>query len=209
MVTTTHECTVVEATSLKAYFHDELNDILEKRRTDLSDETRAYMVNLLHHYSRSDRLFEWYEQRVTLRPLAMLYGDAVQARNVHERRAMLRRLGDVALVIAGIFAPSLSRKAVGVDYYINMGGTAYDWLSDSLATTGDRSLSWKTFRELAENFEVMVMALDDFAGSSGMRGNRDLANAYRRWRRAGAEEEAGRLRRCQLEGESAADPTWH
>jgi hypothetical protein len=82
---------------------------------------------------------------------------------------MLRRLGDIALFIAGMFSPSLKRKVVGVDYYINMGGGAYDWLSDSLASTGDRSLDWKTFRELAENFQDMVFVLDDFAGNSGMR----------------------------------------
>ena len=58
---------------------------------------------------------------------------------------------------------------VGVDYYIGMGGGAYDWLSDSLATTGDSSLDWRTFRELAENFEEMVFVLDDVAGNSGMR----------------------------------------
>lgn len=182
MERTSHDCGLIEATSLKAYFHDELNGILERRHQDFSDDTRAYMVNLLHQFSRSEQCFEWYQERVTLRPLAMLYGEALHARNLHERRQMLRRLGDIALFIAGLFGPSLERKCVGVDYYINMGGSAYDWLSDSLATTHDRSLQSETFRELAQNFEEMVMALDALAATSGMRGNPEFNAIKEQWR---------------------------
>ncbi len=173
---------LIEATSLRAYFHEELNGVLERRQAPLSEDTRAYMVNLLYQFSRSDRFFEWYEQRVTLRPLAMLYGEAVHARSLHERRAMLRRLGDIALFIAGVFGPSLKRKPVGIDYYINMGGGAYDWLSDSLASSGEGSLKSQTFHELAENFTDMVMALDEFASTSGMRGDPDLSDLDGQWR---------------------------
>ncbi|GJL81269.1 MAG: hypothetical protein DHS20C01_09030 [marine bacterium B5-7] len=161
---------LIETTSLKSYFHDSISTILDKNESDVGDDTRAYLINLLQHFSRSDRFFEWFEQRTTLRPLALLYGEAVQARNVSERRAMLRRLGDVALFVAGIFRPSLERKVVGVDYYINMGGGAYDSLSDSLAHTGKSSLNWQTFKELAGNFETIVDVLDEFAESSGLRG---------------------------------------
>jgi len=37
----------------------------------------------------------------------------------------MQRLGDTALFIAGVFADSLNRKLVDVDYYVAMGGTAY------------------------------------------------------------------------------------
>jgi hypothetical protein len=177
-----HDRELIEATSLKAYFHEELNGILDRLHQDLSDDTRAYMVNLLHQFSRSDQFYEWYEERVTLRPLAMLYGEALHARNLHERRQMLRRLGDIALFIAGLFGPSLERKCVGVEYYINMGGSAYDWLSDSLSATRDRSLQAQTFREMALNFEEMVMALDALAACSGMRGNPEFNAIKEQWR---------------------------
>lgn len=42
----------------------------------------------------------------------MTYAEAVEARTQDEREAALRRLGDVALVNAGLFAVSLSRKLV-------------------------------------------------------------------------------------------------
>ena len=121
---------------------------------------------------------------------------------------MLRRLGDIALFIAGLFGPSLERKTVGVDYYINMGGGAYDWLSDSLAATGDRSLSWRTFRELAENFEAMVATLDDFADSSGMRGKVDVIGTEGTAAESGgapADEKSGLM----LEVVCGSERTWH
>lgn len=203
-----HDRGLIEATSLKAYFHEELNGILDRLHQDLSDDTRAYMVNLLHQFSRSDRFFEWYEERVTLRPLAMLYGEALHARNLHERRQMLRRLGDIALFIAGLFGPSLERKCVGVEYYINMGGSAYDSLSDSLAATRDRSLQSKTFRELAQNFAEMVMALDALAASSGMRGNPEF-NAIRDQWRALPKQASLHHATVKREPTSGNPRTWH
>ena len=205
---TTRERGVIEAKSLRAYFHEQLGSVLDRQGRHFSDDTCAYMVNLLHHFSRSDRFFEWYEERITLRHLAMLYGEAVHARNLAERRAMLRRLGDIALFIAGVFGPSLERKTVGVAYYINMGGGAYDWLSDCLAATGDRSLSWRTFRELAENFEAMVAALDDFADSSGMRGKVDVIG-IEGTHAEGGDAPAGDGSRLMLDLVSGSERTWH
>ncbi len=178
----TQEHELIETTSLKAYFHDEINGVLDRRHASLSEDARAYTVNLMYHFSRADRFFEWYEKRVSLRPLAMLYGEAVHAQSLHERRLMLRRLGDIALFMAGVFGPSLDRKPVGVDYYINMGGGAYDWLSESLAASGEGTLRWQTFHELAENFADMVRALDEFAATSGLRGDPERVALDEEWR---------------------------
>ena len=161
---------LIKATSLKAYFHQELGRLLDRREPGLSQEVRAYLVNLLQQFSRSERFFEWYGERMTLRPLALLYGEAVEAPSLQEKRLLLRRLGDVALFVAGVFAPSLEHKVVGVGYYIDMGCRAYDTLSDSLENTRSRSLGGRTFRELAENFAEMVSVLDEFAEHSGLHG---------------------------------------
>lgn len=164
------ERNVIEATSLRGWLHDELNGVFERRCEEPSDDVRAYLVNLLYHFSRSDRFFEWHQEQLTIRPLALLYGEALQARSLHERRQMLRRLGDIALFIAGVFGPSLERKVVGVDYYVSMGGGAYDWLSDSLARSQVDAMHSQTFAELAGRFAALVEALDDFALGCGLRG---------------------------------------
>jgi hypothetical protein len=198
---------VIEATSLKQFFHGELETVLGRRDSDLSADGRAYLVNLLLQYSRSEHCFEWYERRLTLRPLAMLYGEAAHAGNLREKRLLLRRLGDIALFIAGMFGPSLERKPVGVDYYIDMGGCAYDWLSDSLSASGGGALSADTFRELARKFEEIVDALDELAGNSGARRQHDLLSLYQRWLLTGDAAVADRLRRKGVD--TGAPQTWH
>mgnify|MGYP002137355912 CR=1 FL=1 len=40
--------------------------------------------------------------------------------------ARMRAMGDFSLYIAGFFSDSLKRKLVDVDYYIGMGGAAYE-----------------------------------------------------------------------------------
>ncbi len=200
---------LIEATSLKQYFHAELEGVLERRDSNLSVDARAYLINLLLQYSRSEHCFEWYEKRLTLRPLAMLYGEAVQADSLHERRMLLRRLGDIALFVAGMFGPSLERKAVGLDYYINMGGGAYDWLSESLTRTGAGAPVADTFGELASRFEELVDALDELAGNSCSRRQRDLLTMYGRWLRTGDKALANRMRRDGIEVGATDTCTWH
>jgi hypothetical protein len=178
-----NESTVVETTSLHAFFYQALGEAVDKRKTDIGNETRAYVVNLLLSFSRSDNVYEWFNAHRTVKPLAMIYGDAVHAKSRHERIQMLRRLGDVALFIAGMFGPSLDRKIVGLDYYINMGGGAYDWLAEQLRQRDDSTLSADTFGDLAENFEALVDALDELAQNSTLRSDRDLISLYEKWLR--------------------------
>ncbi len=189
------EACVIEATSLQAYFHDSLSDVFKQHDTQLTQEAHAYIVNLLFHFSRSEQVFDWHEKRLTLKPLALLYGEAVHAKSNGERLLLLRRLGDVALFVAGIFGPSLDRKAVGIDYYIDMGGGAYDWLSDNLENGGKHSMSWETFRELAVKFEKLVSALDSFAQNSCLRGDSGLIRLYEKWLRSKDPKCAEQLRK--------------
>ena len=168
--------------NLRDYFFQSLNEICERRSMESSDSSIAYIVNLLCEYTRSDQLFDWDQTTgYGLRPLAMLYGDAMQAPDQKQRIAALRKLGDIALFIAGLFNSSLSRKPVGVDYYIDMGGSAYGWLSEDLENSGPVLLDHEVFRELSEAFPGFVGVLDEFADNSGMRGDRDLIAMYELW----------------------------
>ena len=106
---------------------------------------------------------------------------ALASSDQKHRMSVLRRLGDVALFISGLFNASLSRKSVGVDYYINMGVGAYGWLSDSLENNSSVPLHHEVFRELSEWFPQFVNILDEFADNSGLRGNKDLIALYELW----------------------------
>jgi len=62
---------------------------------------------------------------LTLRPLALLYGDALEARNERERCLCLQQLGDTALFLYALFPERYARHGIRRDYFIGMGGGAY------------------------------------------------------------------------------------
>ncbi|MDH3588062.1 MAG: hypothetical protein OEQ74_01530, partial [Gammaproteobacteria bacterium] len=115
---------VVAVANLREFFHDSLDAALANQRVDAGDQTAHYIVNLLTLFSRSEELYDEGDQGRSIRPLAFMLSDALDADSVHDRDRALRRLGDVALFMAGFFSHSFSRKLIDVDYYISMGGGA-------------------------------------------------------------------------------------
>lgn len=144
---------VAEA-SLLGFFHRSLDDAARKHQLDAGAATLAYLAHLLTDYARADRLFDFTADGTGLRPLALQYADALEARNRGERRLILQRLGDVALFVSGLFAGALSRRAVGVDYYIAMGGSAYAFLVED--PVDQRRAQGDVFRELSLRFARFV-----------------------------------------------------
>ena len=176
-----HE-TLMTASCVKDYFYHSLNKVCERRSTEASDSSMAYIVNLLCQYVRVDQLFEWNQETgYGLQPLALIYGEAINAPDEQHRISALRRLGDNALFISGLFVTSLVRKPVNVNYYIKMGGGAYGWLSEHLERQHSSSLHPEVFRELSERFADFVGVLDEFADSSSLRSDKDLLRLYEHW----------------------------
>lgn len=201
------ECIVVDA-NIEAFFHDRVRSIMRENHVDASDEAVHYVVRLLTHFSHSERFFEWTSEGMTIKPLAITYSEAVQARSDEERNWALRRLGDVALFIAGMFSESLNRRPVDVDYYISMGGSAYGSLSELPRSTHRWQAMSAVFRELSERFAVFVDVL------SGVRtpesSDADILRLYETWLRTGDPGAARKLQRAGLvlHLDSRADPTF-
>ncbi len=121
---------LVKQKSLKPYFHNYLHSALHKHCVHAENHTINYLTNLLDSFSRSDKFFDYDEGRSPHKPLAQYYSDAINSCSKYEQNCALRRLGDLSLFIVGLFSDSLSSKAVDVDYYVAMGGSAYGHLSD-------------------------------------------------------------------------------
>jgi hypothetical protein len=121
-----------------------------------------------------------------------MYQDALEAPTLAQRRAALRRLGDVALFIGGFFAQSLVRKLVDVDYYIAMGGTAYSALSESLRR---ERTQWHgvVFNELARKFPGFVDVLAEVSASAQPGSDTDILRLSEIWLRTGSARARDRL----------------
>ena len=112
---------VIASADLREYFHVSVGDALSKQGVDATVETVYYLVNLLSLFQRSERFFDVSDNRREIRPLAMLYADALEGRSVEERNHIMQRMGDVALFVSGVLSESLSRKLVDVDVWTENG----------------------------------------------------------------------------------------
>jgi len=190
---------LITGTTPVEYFQASIGAAMERQSVSADDDTVYYLVQLLNHFIHAENLFDVTDDGVELRPLAFLYADAVQSRSSVDRQLALRRLGDVALFISGLFADSLDRKAVDVDYYIAMGGGAYGHLAETLQGTLRGRAMGAVFRELAGKFVAFVDVLGEVGETMHQREQRTLLRLYELWLRTGSPRLARRLRDLGIE----------
>ena len=110
-----------------------------------------------------------------------------------ERRKQLRDIGDTSLYVSGFWSDSLEQAAVDVDYYVEIGGSAYGALAqDGSVWTVDPYSD--VFRELAINFVrfASALALVSRRTTQGA-SNQDIVRLYRRWQATKSASAAARL----------------
>jgi hypothetical protein len=180
-------------TSLRDFFDDSVTQALHNQQVEAERATVTYVVNLLTIFSRSENLFEPNEGGIGFKPLALHYRDAVDSETAFERSVALQRLGDCALFIAGLFADSLRRKVVDVDYYVGMGGTAYASLADLRSRRLNEAALGEIFAELSEKFVTFVDVLNEVGQGMSPPSDADLLRLYDVWVRTGSERARKRL----------------
>ena len=188
---------LITQTNLSQFFHHEVCEALSRQRTRARVDTIDYLVNLLTLFSRTDRLFPESRDTFATKPLALMYADAARGLSPTARRQALRRLGDFALFISGVFAGSLSRSVVDVDYYVSMGGAAYGQLS-SVASESNEAAYRPVFDELATRFVDFVDVLGGIGEATAIAGDREVLRLYEIWLRTGSRGAERRLRTAGL-----------
>lgn len=197
---------LVTDVNVREHFRDSIHSALSNQRVDATEETVFYVVNLLAHYTHAENLFARTREGVDLKPLALIYAEAVEATSAEQRQIALKRLGDVALLISGLFSSSLNRKVVDVDYYIAMGGSAYGFLCDlSRGTVRGRALSG-IFGELSDKFPSFVDVLAEVGENSRLSSDTDIMRLYEIWIHTGSQRAADRLRKLGIEPVAGSSP---
>src|SRR5262249_49158770 len=114
---------------LRNFFSDELKRLFEKNKLSSEQDSFHYLVNLMVHHMESERFFAKDEEgRMKSHVVAGLYAEYRKGASA-TKQIVLRKMGDVCLMVTGFFPDSLNRKLVDIDYYSGMGGTAYWQLS--------------------------------------------------------------------------------
>jgi hypothetical protein len=205
--TSCRQSSLITNTSIKEFFHKTVHSAVENQNLDVSDEAVFYLVNLLATFSRSEDLFEHSGDGVELKPLAEIYSRAVSDPSPVERLRLLQRLGDTALFISGLYADSLNRKLVDIDYYIAMGGSAYSSVSDSMRNRYHNEAAQQLFDELTEKFVDCVDVLSEVSENTALTTNSDVLRLYEIWVRTGSKRAAERLRKAGIEPIETVGPS--
>jgi len=165
----------ITETSLSAYFSKRLTRYASRFRPPPHEDTCWYLGSLLERFGRSEALFAYQDGQMTLRPLALLYSDAIQANNTRERCLMLQQLGDLALFLGALFPERFTRHGILQDYCIGMGGSAYDYLADNARS--NRHI----FAEMASTFTRMLEMVANACSRRHRLTTEEVLVLYQRW----------------------------
>jgi hypothetical protein len=191
MALTQAEASPIAVTNLREFFRDSVQHALRKQHVAVDDHTEHYVVNILTTFARSDDLYERTNEGVRLRPLALMLAEAAEAPTADARHRALRRLGDVALFVAGFFAHGFARKLVDVDYHVAMGGGAYGTLAETVRAPALPGV----FAELAKKFQRLVDVLNEVAETAYVHSDKDVLRLYEIWLKTGSPRAHEILRR--------------
>ena len=103
---------IVTDVNVQEHFRETIAAALANQQVEAEEDTVFYLVNLLSHFTKAEHLFEEDSNGMHLKPLALLYAQAMQADRLEVRLRALRRLGDVALLISGVFSGYLNRRSI-------------------------------------------------------------------------------------------------
>jgi hypothetical protein len=198
MVTSDAESGVIPVPSLQEFFRNSVDAAMASNKVAVEDHTAHYVVNLLTLFARSEALHDQSDRGPGTRPLALMLADAAEASPGDSRNAVLRRLGDVALFIAGFMAEGLDRKAVGVGYYVRMGGGAYRTLSMTLPASPRGRAFAPVFAELSAKFADVVDVLNEVRNAGVAGRDQDVLRLYEAWLTTGSRRAARLLRQVGI-----------
>ncbi|HEX5057329.1 MAG TPA: hypothetical protein VFX02_12640 [Gammaproteobacteria bacterium] len=186
---------VIQHNNLRHFFQESVKQALKNQHLQAQEYTIVYLVNLLTSFSRSENLFEIEPTSggLALKPLAGFYKDAINAGSDFERDLALQRMGDIALFISGIFSQSLQRKAVDIDYYVNMGGHAYSYLAEVKQRKLNGAALGEIFTELADKFVGFVDVLGEVGEGMQAPSDTGLLRLYEVWVRTGSRRAQNQL----------------
>ncbi len=162
--------------SPKEYFGELITDAIAKRNIETQPAVKSYLVNLLEYYVPATNLND---QSQTL---AEMYLTASQLEHF-EKIEKLKKLADKSLYISGFFGDSLNRKIIDVDYYVEMGETAYA----ALAATVREDLKAQVFKTFAVQFSDFVDVLTVVSQQSLIQGDESVLRLYEKYLRTGSE----------------------
>jgi hypothetical protein len=171
-------------TSSREHFEELIDEGFRHLSIKPSYSVRTYLVDLLSAFQDTKKLFppEWTESGEKVQhTLAEMWLKALSSPSP-VRIDLLQNLGDRALYVSGVFSESLTRSLVDVDYYCEMGTSAFRVLAEEVK----EETKVHTYKKVSEYFLECSDVLYFVAGKVGLRSEANLMRVYERYLRTGS-----------------------
>lgn len=170
----------------QSYFQELVSRGLSSRKLSTSPHVETYLVKILNFYLDARNLHDdtYSDEQGSKNPKT--YAEMfLHALNCDDFRKieLLRKIGDRTLYISGIFGDSLQRKIVDVDYYVNIGGSAYAALSQ---TTKNGELV-NVYSTISQNFVDFVDVFTYVSHNSFIKSDQSVLRLYDRYMKTGSD----------------------
>lgn len=178
------------------YFQGAVAGAVASLRVEVSDHAQSYLVHLLGRFINAESFYPTDTDGRQADTLAQQLAIALEEESPEMRARRLRELGDFSLYVAGFFTDSLRKKLVDVDYYIGMGGAAYENAARLEAVRARAKL----LSELGRKFPHFVDILAQISEESGFNpdNNKDLLRTYDLWAKTGSDRLAKQLAKAGI-----------
>ncbi len=172
-------------TSSKEYFTEVVTEAFKERKLETKERVKVYIIDLLEFFLHTGNLFQQNhsEGKKGQETLAELYLKAVGS-HPSVSIEIFKRLADSSLYISGFFGDSLKRKIVDVDYYVDMGGSAYG----HLAHLSSGEVVADVYHEFSIRFLDYVDVLTSIRQKSSFMNQDDLLRLYDRYVLTGSKQ---------------------
>ena len=179
---------VLRAETTSQMFRELVDRAVDHQQVSPSPDSVRYLVQLLDAFVHWDPLHEESETEPG-QPLAEVFCRAIASDGLR-RFQLLKLSGDLSLFTAGFCSDSCKGQAVDVDYYCQLGGTAYASAASDCASPDVAAL----FQELSAGFIRFADLLFEVSEQCAYTETSDDLRLHDRWLRIGSRHAVEKLR---------------
>ena len=162
--------------SSKEFFFEMINESKSKVKFQPSEIASCYLVELMESFVCSNASFEEINKKNKSNTLAEIFLQATSGSDKNKIK-VLKKMADTTLYISGFFGDSLNKKLININYYVNMGESAYGTLS---AQVNDSTFS-ELYLEFAKKFIKFVELLTYISLKVNLQSDQDVLRLYEKY----------------------------